>query len=75
MLTRKPRKGDQLEHVANYAPYVNGEAEADWQPLGTVSRCDGSICWFKRADNDEPSSFIWYFREGLNKLTRIVPRP
>lgn len=66
MLTRKPRKGDLLEHRARWL-----FSSEEWFPLGTVDYCDGNICWYERADCAGADSFIWSFSDTLNRLIRI----
>lgn len=66
MLTRKPCKGDQLEHRANWLFSCE-----EWRPLGTVDHCDGNICWYELAGGRGAESFIWRFSDTLNRLVRI----
>lgn len=56
MLTRKPRKGDKLDHNANW-PY---QPEAR-EPLGVVDHVEGNICHYRKHDGSGSSMFIWWF--------------
>lgn len=68
-LTRKPRKKDQLVHTRDW------DAPRTWHPLGTVSHCDGNICWYEKPDGIA-DSFIWFFQRDnrRNRLVRIACR-
>lgn len=68
MITRRPRRGDVLEHRAAWLK------SGDFVPLGVVSRVDGFQCHYIRADNGQEDTFIWLFeRDGIfNILIRIV---
>jgi|GEM_PF-5263036 hypothetical protein len=71
-LTRKPRTGDQLEHIANWGEVANGTEAPRVEPLGRVTSTDGNMCWYEHTERNETSCFIWQNASGLNKAVSVV---
>ena len=53
MLTQRPRIGERLI-------YYDGTA-------GVVAFIENSMAWWKRDGEPDSTSFIWRFKDGLNK--------
>lgn len=70
MLTRKPQKGEKLEHVKGW---FYGD-KPEWVDMGIVKHCKGNICHYDRSDGRGEDSFIWFFaREKThNILVRVA---
>ncbi len=78
MISRRPKKGEAIERMANWKAYFNDGAEPRWEPAGTVHRCLKNLCWLVRPGETEPDDnavFIWRFPDTNNISHRIVEEP
>ena len=65
-MTDAPKAGTR----GTYHNFRRGSSEVDPAIVDrfTVLRVEGNLCWAKYDGYAEPSSFIWQFRDGPNKL-------
>ena len=78
MISRRPKRGEAIERMANWSEHINDGAEPVWEPRGTVHRTVRNLCWLIRHGQKEPGDddvFVWRFPDTNNMSHRIVEKP